>query len=120
MCYKKVECHGKSEKGPIFKLNAYIKKYERKFGKISSSKFLSQKQLGLLNLIHKLVEAIDKEDTDKQQALHILKSSNEAIKETIITFQNSMKLYKETMKFEFAKVDCLSTNRLLNINYAYI
>lgn len=70
MCYKKIECHGKSEKGAILKLNAYIKQYERKFGKISSSKVLSQKQLRLLNLIHKLVEAIDKEDTNKQQGIN--------------------------------------------------
>ncbi|CAK9819211.1 hypothetical protein ANTPLA_LOCUS10117 [Anthophora plagiata] len=116
-CYKKIKYHGKSDKTAVFKLDAYIKKYEKKFGKILSLKVLSQKQLKLLKLIRKLIQTIDREEIDKQQAFQLLQASNKAIKETISTFQDSMKAYKESMRFEFAKLDSLSTNRLLSINY---
>lgn len=69
MCYKKVEYYGKSGKDAISKLDIYIKKYEQKFGKISSSTVLSQKQLKLLKLIRKLVEAIEQEQIDKHQGI---------------------------------------------------
>lgn len=52
-------------------------------------------------------------------AFQILKVSNDAIKETISKLQDSMKMYKENMRSEIAKLDCLSTDRLLNINYMY-
>ncbi|XP_006615245.1 uncharacterized protein LOC102676679 [Apis dorsata] len=119
ICYKKI-CHSQNEKAAILKLDVYIKKYEKKFGKISSQKALPPKQLKLLNLMHKLIKTIEKEEIDKQQAFQLLKISNDAIKTTISTFQDSMKRYKESVKTEFAKLDCLSTNRLLNINYIHI
>ncbi|XP_031770777.1 uncharacterized protein LOC116413877 [Apis florea] len=117
--YKKIY-HFQNEKTAILKLDVYIKKYEKKFGKISSQKTLPPKQLKLLNLMHKLIKTIEKEEIEKQQAFQLLKTSNDAIRTTISTFQDSMKRYKESVRTEFAKLDCLSTNRLLNINYIHI
>ncbi|XP_076620195.1 uncharacterized protein LOC143341273 [Colletes latitarsis] len=116
---KSVRC-SISEKTTITKLDAYIMKYERKFGKISSLGILSKKQLQLVKLVRKLTEAIEKEEMNKQQAFQILKASNDAIKETISKLQDSMKMYKQNVKSEIAKLDYLSTDRLLNINYTCI
>ncbi|XP_043517153.1 uncharacterized protein LOC122532450 [Frieseomelitta varia] len=117
ICYKKISLHNRSEKVAVLKLDVYIKKHEKKFGKISSQKILSRKQLKLLRLIQELMKAIEKEEINKQQAFQLLKTSNDAIRTTISTFQDSMKQYKDIIKTEFAKLDCLSTNRLLSINY---
>ncbi|CAL7936628.1 unnamed protein product [Xylocopa violacea] len=115
--YKQIAWHDESRNAPVLTLDAYIQKYERKFGKILSLKVLSRKQLKLLKLVRELIEAIEKEEIDKEQAFELLKTSNEAIRKTISAFQDSMKLCKESMRTEFAKVDCLSTNRLLSINF---
>lgn len=64
--YKKIY-HSQNEKTAILKLDVYIKKYEKKFGKILSQKTLPPKQLKLLNLMHKLIKTIEKEEIDKQQ-----------------------------------------------------
>ncbi|XP_026667785.1 uncharacterized protein LOC113464084 [Ceratina calcarata] len=110
----------KLEVAAVLKLDEYIKRYERKFGEISSLSTLSREQSKLLSLVRKLKEVIEKEELDKQQAFELLKTSNEAIKKTISTFQESMQMCKENMRTEFAKVECLSTNRLLSINYTCI
>ncbi|XP_076235781.1 uncharacterized protein LOC143180133 [Calliopsis andreniformis] len=120
MCYKKGVGCNKSEKEAVLKLDAYIKKYEKKFGKISSLRVLSKKQIKLVKLMRKLIDAIESEEINKQQAFKILQVSNDAIKDTILKLQDSMKMYKENMRSEIAKLDCLSTDRLLKINYAYI
>ncbi|XP_024223597.1 uncharacterized protein LOC117157642 [Bombus vancouverensis nearcticus] len=119
ICCKKILWDSQTEKAAVLKLDVYIKKHEQKFGKILFQKMLSRKQLKLLRLMHKLMRAIEKAEIDKQQAFQLLKASNDAIKTTISTFQDSMKRYKESVKTEFAKLDCLSTNRLLSINCTY-
>lgn len=68
ICYKKI-CYSQNEKTAILKLDVYIKKYEKKFGKITSQKALPPKQLKLLNLMHKLIKTIEKEEIDKQQGI---------------------------------------------------
>lgn len=69
ICYKKISFHNRSEKAAVLKLDVYIKKHEKKFGKISSKKILSRKQLKLLRLIHELMKAIEKEEINKQQGI---------------------------------------------------
>ncbi|XP_053999907.1 uncharacterized protein LOC128887730 [Hylaeus anthracinus] len=118
MSNKKTVGRNQREKTAISKLDAYITKYERKFGKISALNVLSKKQTKLIKLVRKLTDAIEKEEINKQQAFQILKVSNDAIKETISKLQDSMKMYKESVRSEIAKLDYLSTDRLLNINYA--
>lgn len=67
MRYNKLTIHGKFEKGAVFKLDAYIRKHDKRYGKISSLKILSEGQLELLTLLHALIQAIEKEEIDKQQ-----------------------------------------------------
>lgn len=69
ICYKKFSLHNRSKKAAVLKLDIYIKKHEKKFGKISSQKILSRKQLKLLRLIHELMKAIEKEEINNQQGI---------------------------------------------------
>ena len=69
ICYKKISLHNRSEKAAVLKLDVYIKKHEKKFGKIASQKILSRKQLKLLRLIQELMKVIEKEEINKQQGI---------------------------------------------------
>lgn len=69
LCCKKIAGRNESERAAVLKLDAYIRKYERKFGKISL-RVSSKKQLKLVKLIHDLMEAIEKEEVDKEQGMN--------------------------------------------------
>ncbi|XP_076176194.1 uncharacterized protein LOC143151186 [Ptiloglossa arizonensis] len=119
-CYKSNARRGEAGKTAISKLDAYTRKYGKRFDETSSLGVLSKKQIKLIKLVRELIEAIEKEETNKQQAFQILKVSNEAIKETISKLQDSMKMYKENVRSEIAKLDILSTDRLLSIDYSCV
>lgn len=70
LCCKKIAIRNKSERAAVLKLDAYIRTYEREFGKISSLRVSSKKQLKLVKLIHDLMEAIEKEEVDKEQGMN--------------------------------------------------
>ena len=70
LCRKKIAGRDKSERAAVLKLDAYIRRYERKFGKISSFRVSSKKQLKLAKLVHDLMEAIEKEEVDKEQGMN--------------------------------------------------
>ncbi|XP_076224504.1 uncharacterized protein LOC143174613 [Nomia melanderi] len=116
---KKYDWRIKSDKVAVSKLDAYIRKYETNFEKISKFNDLSKKQLKLLKLARELTKSIEKEKAYKQQAFEILKISNNSIKETIFKLQDSMKMYKENVNSEIVKLNNLNTDRLLKINYIY-
>lgn len=71
MYHKNIFERSKSEKGAVLKLDAYIKKYERKFGKISSLRVLSTRQMKLIKLVRKLIEGIEKEEIGKQHGMKL-------------------------------------------------
>ncbi|XP_076640917.1 uncharacterized protein LOC143365155 [Halictus rubicundus] len=118
--FKKNNWHRKSDKVSVYKLDAYIGKYERKFGKISSLNVLPKERIKLIELTQELIDSIEKEERNKQQAFETLKVSNDLMKETISKLQDSMKVYKESVRSEIAKLDSLNTDRLLKINYMCI